>query len=288
MSFRKLSSLAALLALAPLPVFAHVTLAEPKAMPGADYVAHFRVGHGCSGSPTTALTVSIPEGVAAAQPDAPPGWSVATIRSGNRINAVTWKGGQLPADKAGEFILAMKLPAKPASLAFTATQTCEKGVEEWSQLPTADGAHLDHPAPLLMVGDMPAMPKTAAASGPSPVSLSDGWVRLLPGGLPAAGYFTVKNTGTAKLALTGADTPACGMLMLHKSDDKGGMSSMEDVKSVDLPGGGTLKFAPGGYHLMCMDPKPSLKLGASVPVTLSFTGAPPLTAQFEVRNAAGK
>ena len=131
-------------------------------------------------------------------------------------------------------------------------------------------------------------PKAAAMSGPPPVSLSDGWVRLLPGGLPAAGYFTLKNNGKAKLALTGADTPACGMLMLHKSEDKGGMSSMQDVAQVDLPAGGTLKFAPGGYHLMCMDPKPALKLGASVPVTLSFQGAPPLTARFDVRGATGK
>jgi hypothetical protein len=122
----------------------------------------------------------------------------------------------------------------------------------------------------------------------APLSLSDGWIRLLPGALPAAGYFTLHNAGNAKVVLTGADTPACGMLMLHKSEDKGGMSSMQDVKSVAVPGGGEVQFAPGGYHLMCMDPKPVLKLGASVPVTLSFQGAPPLTARFDVRGATGK
>jgi copper(I)-binding protein len=122
----------------------------------------------------------------------------------------------------------------------------------------------------------------------SSISLSDGWIRLLPGGLPAAGYFTLHNNGKTKLALTGADTPACGMLMLHKSEDKGGMSSMQDVEQVDVPGGGNLSFSPGGYHLMCMDPKPALKLGASVPVTLTFKGAPPLTARFNVRGATGK
>jgi periplasmic copper chaperone A len=126
----------------------------------------------------------------------------------------------------------------------------------------------------------------ASVAQPAPLSLSDGWIRLLPGN--SAGYFTLKNNGTAKVQLTGADTPACGMLMLHKSEEKGGMSSMQDVTSVDVPGGGTLKFAPGGYHLMCMDAKPSLKLGASVPVTLTFKGAPPLTARFDVRSATGK
>ena len=236
MSLRNQFLFAGLLSLASLPAFAHVTLSELRAAPGSDYVAHFRVGHGCGGSPTTALTI-----------------------------------------------------------AFPVTQTCEKGQEVWSELPADDGHHLDHPVPLLNIGAtpadaMPGMPGmgAAAANKPSPLSLSDGWIRLLPGALPAAGYFTLKNSGRARIALTGADTPACGMLMLHKSEDTGGMSSMQDVAQVAVPGGGTVRFAPGGYHLMCMDPKPGLKLGASVPVTLSFQGAPPLTARFDVRGATGK
>ena len=120
------------------------------------------------------------------------------------------------------------------------------------------------------------------------LQVSGGWIRLLPGKLPAAGYFTLKNSGRAKVALTGANTPVCGMLMLHKSSDTGGMSSMQDVENVEVPAGGTVTFTPGGYHLMCMDPKPSLKLGASVPVTLSFQGAPSVTARFDVRGATGK
>ena len=100
-------------------------------------------------------------------------------------------------------------------------------------------------AALLLLAPLPAFAQT------SPLSLSDGWIRFLPGN--SAGYFTLKNNGSAKVQLTGADTPACGMLMMHKSESTGGMSSMQDVKAVDIPGGGTLKFAPGGYHLMCMD-----------------------------------
>jgi copper(I)-binding protein len=137
-------------------------------------------------------------------------------------------------------------------------------------------------AALLALTPLPAFAQAA------PLSLSDGWIRLLPGGLPAAGYFSLHNSGKTKLVLTGADTPACGMLMLHKSSDTGGMSRMQDVTEVEVPAGGNIRFSPGGYHLMCMDPKPALKLGAAVPVTLSFKGAPPLTARFEVRGAAGK
>jgi len=60
------------------------------------------------------------------------------------------------------------------------------------------------------------------------------------------------------------------MLMLHRSENVGGTMRMDDVSSVEVAPGATLKFAPGGYHLMCMDPSPALKPGARVAVTLSF------------------
>jgi copper(I)-binding protein len=119
-------------------------------------------------------------------------------------------------------------------------------------------------------------------------TVTDGWFRALPSNLPAGGYFTLHNEGSQPLALTGASSPACGMLMLHKSEEIGGMSHMEDLSSVDVPAGGEVKFAPGGYHLMCMNPGAAMKPGAVVNVTLGFRGGESLEAPFAVRNAAGK
>ena len=122
----------------------------------------------------------------------------------------------------------------------------------------------------------------------APVQVSDAWIRALPAGLPAAGYFTLHNTSPKEVALTSAASPACGMLMLHKSSEAGGMGSMEDVQSVAVPAGGTVKFAPGGYHLMCMSPAASLKPGASVGVALGFSDGSKVAAAFAVKNAQGK
>jgi len=119
-------------------------------------------------------------------------------------------------------------------------------------------------------------------------TVTDAWFRALPSGLPAGGYFTLSNPGAAAISLTGAQSPACGMLMLHKSSDSGGMSMMSDVASVDVPPGGQVKFAPGGYHLMCMDPTPAMKPGAKVPVTLMFANKSKLQALFVVKNAKGE
>ena len=101
---------AAALALTPLAAAAHVTLAESSATPGSHYLAHFRVGHGCSGSPTTQLSVAIPDGVSAVEPQPAPGWTVELAHGGARVSAVTWKGGTLAADAKGEFSVAMTLP----------------------------------------------------------------------------------------------------------------------------------------------------------------------------------
>ena len=136
-----------------IPASAHVTLSEKSAKPGTAYVAHFRVGHGCSGSPTTALTIEIPAVVTEILPQSKPGWTVALERNGS-VRAVVWKGGPLPATQAGDFAVTLKLPASETTLIFPTTQTCASGEEHW-----IDPAGGKNPAPTLMVS------KTAPAGG---------------------------------------------------------------------------------------------------------------------------
>jgi copper(I)-binding protein len=120
------------------------------------------------------------------------------------------------------------------------------------------------------------------------VEVRDAWFRALPAHVPAGGYFTLRNSGTTEIALTGAQSPACAMLMLHRSVQSGGMSRMEDVSSVPVAPGQSAIFAPGGYHLMCMDPSPAMKPGNTVKVVLRFSDGSNTAASFAVRNAQGK
>ena len=131
-----------------------------------------------------------------------------------------------------------------------------------------------------------AAPASAAPAVAQKVTISDGWFRALPAGLPAGGYFTIHNGGTKDLEITGAKSPACGMVMLHQSENKGGMSGMAMVESVPLPAGKSASFSPGGFHLMCMDGK--LKVGTQAPVTLQLSDRSTVTASFAVKDAKGK
>ena len=127
---------------------------------------------------------------------------------------------------------------------------------------------------------------TAGAAAAGPV-VSGAWWRAMPAHLPAGGYFELKNDSAAPLSLVGAASPACGMVMLHQSKHMGGMAHMVEVTSIDVPPGGKVSFAPGGYHLMCMQPTAAMTPGANVPVTLKFADGTRLTVTFAVRDTGG-
>lgn len=118
------------------------------------------------------------------------------------------------------------------------------------------------------------------------LAVSGAWIRLLPGDLPAAGYFTLKNDSAQATALVGAASPDFTRTMLHRSVEKNGTEKMIHVDSVPIPANGVLRFAPGGYHLMLMKRHHPLKVGDRLPITLRFQSGTTLTVDFVVRGAA--
>lgn len=114
----------------------------------------------------------------------------------------------------------------------------------------------------------------------------DCWVRAMPPNVPSSGYFTVANNGDKPATLTAAETPAFGMAMMHKSESKNGTATMSAVDSVDVPAHGTLSFAPKGYHLMLEEPGKPLKVGSTIPLTLSFADKSTLNVNCAVKSAA--
>jgi copper(I)-binding protein len=127
---------------------------------------------------------------------------------------------------------------------------------------------------------------TAGAANAAPFDITDGWFRALPGKLPAAGYFTAYNTTGHEIDIVSVDCQACGMLMLHQSTNKGGMSSMTMLDKVAVPAGGRVVFAAGGYHLMCENPK--MQVGSRVSVLFHLSDGNAVAVAFTVKGATGK
>jgi periplasmic copper chaperone A len=128
-------------------------------------------------------------------------------------------------------------------------------------------------------------PAVAADGG---LTVSKAWMRTIIPERPAAGYFTLTNDGDKAQDLTGASSPACGMVMLHESIKENAVEKMRPVDHVPVAAHGSVAFAPGGYHLMCMQPTSDVKPGKTVSVTLEFKDGTRITSDFPVRNALGK
>jgi len=128
----------------------------------------------------------------------------------------------------------------------------------------------------------------AAAAATTAVTLSHPWMRFLTPRIPAAGYFTLHNNGGQPVVLTGAASPDCNQLMLHRSVEGSGTARMVMVPAVTVPAHGSVTFQPGGYHLMCMLPSAAIAPGKSVPVSLRFRDGSALSASFPVYGAKGK
>jgi periplasmic copper chaperone A len=118
--------------------------------------------------------------------------------------------------------------------------------------------------------------------------IGDPRMRFIMPSRPAAGYFTLSNATSEPRALVGAASPACGALMLHQTVHEGGADKMAMVKDISVPAHGSVSFAPGGYHLMCMSPSPQMIPGHSVAVTLRFADGAEISASFPVRGAADR
>lgn len=132
--------------------FAHVALDEPAALAGRSYKAALRLGHGCEGSPTTAVKVLIPAGFQGAKPMPKAGWSLSTTVAklakpydshgktiSEDVTEITWTANSKDSWLADawyeEFMLRGGLPVEAGAMWFKVLQTCEKGRNDWVQVP---------------------------------------------------------------------------------------------------------------------------------------------------------
>jgi copper(I)-binding protein len=126
-----------------------------------------------------------------------------------------------------------------------------------------------------------------AAAGAAPpgadIQVKEAWIRWLPANVPGGGYMTVINAGPATRVLTGASSPDYGEVSMHQTRLRNGMNEMSAVESIELRPGIPVRFAEGGYHLMLMQPKRSLKPGDRVLIALRFAQGPSVEVPFEVR-----
>ncbi len=76
------------------------------------------------------------------------------------------------------------------------------------------------------------------------------------------------------------ESPLARTVQIHQSSMAGGMASMKQLTRVELPAGGGVTFAPGGYHLMFLKLTKAVKMGDAIPATLTFSSGAKVKASF--------
>jgi len=137
---------------------------------------------------------------------------------------------------------------------------------------------------LVLVGLILAPTVIAAASEAAGVSVRDAWVRESPPGMTMmAGYMELRNNTSRPQVLVAASSPGFEAVTIHRTIVKGGAAGMEHSPQIELTPNASLIFAPGGHHLMLMNPKRTLRAGDRVDINLEFRGGLVLPVAFEVR-----
>ncbi|TFB86219.1 DUF1775 domain-containing protein [Cryobacterium algoricola] len=153
---------------APLSASAHIEIDPSSAAAGSYTVLSFALPHGCTGSPTTSISIAIPESIASVTPTVNPLWTVAktetplatpiTDDDGNsittRIGGVVYTAITPMADGLRTtFDLSLMLPADAAgtTLEFPVVQTCVTGSTNWDAHTVEGEAEPEHPAPSIAV-----------------------------------------------------------------------------------------------------------------------------------------
>ena len=137
---------------------------------------------------------------------------------------------------------------------------------------------------LASCGSTEPQPAPSDAAMPSPeappgITLSDARIQLpLVSGRPGAAYFTVSQANGAPRKIVAVAVEMAARAEMHET--KGG--TMAPVSQVPVGAGKTVKFAPGGYHVMLFDLDPKLRFAKDAELTVTFDGGDKASARAPV------
>lgn len=139
------------------PASAHATiqLYGGKATAGGYGALWMRIPHGCEGSPTLRVVITVPASFGSAKPQMIGGWRSKVLARPDGSRLVVWNatGAPLRDDEFQDFGISVKWPSAEGVVLLPTVQTCEEGKVAWVDPDPA----ADHPAPRVTI---------AAASSP--------------------------------------------------------------------------------------------------------------------------
>jgi copper(I)-binding protein len=118
-----------------------------------------------------------------------------------------------------------------------------------------------------------------------PLEFINAWARPAINNNTAA-YLVIKNNSNNDYVLIGVSAiETANNVEIHKSFvDPKGVSRMTPVDKLLIPAQSSVTIEPAGIHIMLLDLKYNLKVGAKFKLNFSFEGTDPKTIDVEVKD----
>ena len=122
------------------------------------------------------------------------------------------------------------------------------------------------------------------------LEIADPWSRATPkGSSVAAGYMTIKNTGSTPARLISGSSDAGSGFQRHETKMEKGVAKMRPIKGgLEIKPGDTVELKPGAFHVMFVGLKKPLAAGDRINATLVFEKAGTVNVEYEVRAMGGE
>ena len=102
-------------------------------------------------------------------------------------------------------------------------------------------------------------------------SVKDYWLRAAPpNAMMQAAYGEISNITGKDIKLIDAYSPAFNMTEIHKTIITDGVARMKHQPELSIKNNETLKFKPGGLHIMLMHPIIDFTVGDSIKTNLIY------------------
>ena len=109
-----------------------------------------------------------------------------------------------------------------------------------------------------------------------------------PGAQAMAAYMTIVNQDDRERAITKITSQEFGKVEMHESFIKDGVAGMRPVETLKIPAHGSVALAPGGKHLMLIEPKKDYHEGELIVLYLSEADGTEHSLLISVKKAQGQ
>lgn len=116
------------------------------------------------------------------------------------------------------------------------------------------------------------------------MAVHEPWVREAPPNAEMlAAYMHLENATDREMVLVGASSPEFAKVEIHNSVIENGIAKMIPQPELVIAAKKDVMLAPGGLHIMLINPKQPLKAGDKVNLTLNFKDGTTQAVQAEVK-----